>query len=306
MIPVLRSIDNLLNRFDELSKSHTNFLTDFDTNFPNIKNPLRDVTRSEEEQQKTAANILLVINENYDEKSSPETIGSFHQRIIKNRYHHRPPNYISNENLSFQYVPSRSSSVTTDSTLLSSRVSQITTVSSNASQSTIRPSNHESKIKLNTKTKPKVILQNSTTPRRFASSSVTRFTMETVNRLSKPKTYPQVFDEKPVVEQTHRRSKPHENIKKNTFESATTESMLSSGIKRTKAIFIKPSSKKLKIDNKVPKNASINNFTCPLVFQIPIPTVNFNFPIEQEHKLSRFAVFPKTILTGKRFKYYFD
>ncbi|CAF1516360.1 unnamed protein product, partial [Adineta steineri] len=41
MIPVLRSIDSLLNRFDELSQRHTTLVSNFDKNFTNIENPLR-------------------------------------------------------------------------------------------------------------------------------------------------------------------------------------------------------------------------------------------------------------------------
>jgi hypothetical protein len=48
MIPVLRSIDSLINRFDELSKYHADLLSNFDTNFSDVQNPLRNVARTED------------------------------------------------------------------------------------------------------------------------------------------------------------------------------------------------------------------------------------------------------------------
>ena len=83
MIPVLRSIDSLFNRFDELSKCHANFLSNFDTNFSEFENPLRNVARTEEEQRKTAANILFVVNENDDQIGSIETIEENNRNLYR-------------------------------------------------------------------------------------------------------------------------------------------------------------------------------------------------------------------------------
>jgi len=283
MIPVLHSIDTLLNRFDELSKCHTSFLSNFDINYPEIKNPLRIVSRTEEEQEKTNANLLFVVNDN--RKESIRTIEDFHRRIIKNRYLHRPPVYSSLDNLSFLRVPSRTSSITTDSTLFT-RISRI----KNTSQRNI-----QSKEKL-----PKVPAQNLST-QRSARSTITAFTMETVNRLARPKTYP---DQKPIIKYVQRRSKTCGYIKKETFKCSSLPSNPPLSIKRTKTTAIQPAPKKLKVDKKIPiqipKSIPRRDFSFPLVFYAPIPTVSLAFPSQPQQKSSRIGILPKTITKNKR------
>jgi hypothetical protein len=186
MISVLRSIDSLINRFDELSKYHADLLSNFDTNFSDVENSLRNVARTEDEQRKTAANILLVVNENDDQLGSIKTIEDFHQSIIKKRYRHGPPSYTSNDSSLSYRVSTR-----TELTSISQR-----TIRVNTSQRVVPASNKniiQLKVKLTTKIKPKVASQN---PRLYARGTVTEFTMETVNRLSKPKTYHQLPTDK--------------------------------------------------------------------------------------------------------------
>jgi hypothetical protein len=291
MIPVLHSIDTLLNRFDELSKCHTGFLSNFDINYPDIKNPLRSVTRTEEEQDKTNANLLLVVND--DRKESVRTIEDFHRRIVKNRYLHRPPVYSSLDNLSLLRVPSRTSSVTTDSTLFT-RISQI--------RNTSQP-NIQSKEKLTTITKPKVAAQNLST-QRSARSTITVFTMETVNRLARPKTYPQLPDQKPIIKYVQRRSKTYGYVKKETLKCSSLPSNPPLSIKRTKTTAIKPAPKKLKVEKKIPiqiqKSIPMRDFSFPIVFYAPIPTVCLAFPSQSQQKSSRTVILPKTITKNKR------
>jgi hypothetical protein len=281
MIPVLRSIDSLINRFDELSKYHADLLSNFDTNFSDVENPLRNVARTEDEQRKTAANILLVVNENDDQLGSIKTIEDFHQSIIKKRYRHGLPSYASNDSSLSYRVSTR-----TDVSSFSQRA-----VKANTSQPVVPTSNKniiEPKVKLTTKIKPKVASQNS---RFYARGTVTEFTMETVNRLSKPKTYRQLpSDQKATIKRVQRRPKLTETIKKETSECST--SSIPPPIKRTKATttIVKPSPKKLKLENKT----SISTSSRPLVFVTTAPTIHLTFPMQTQQQSSRIGILPTT------------
>ncbi|UJR13420.1 hypothetical protein I4U23_000435 [Adineta vaga] len=258
MIPVFRSIDNLLNRFDELSKCHTNFLSDFNLNFPDVENPLRNVTRTEEEQKKTVANIRSEFNENINRKLSTNTIEDFHRRVIVNRFHHHPPNYSLNDQSTAPQISSRTSSIVTD--LSEPQRASITTTTTT----------NESKIKVPIKIKPKLLIQHSPIPRRSTRNGITTFTIETINRLSKPKIYPQVSQ----------RSKPYQ-----------TNSLM---IKRAKTTIIKPFIKELKYDIKLPMKQPIP--------QTLIPTITLSFPKQQQ---TQPIASPNTIIRNRRSMLFF-
>jgi hypothetical protein len=302
MIPVLRSIDTLLNRFDELSQRHANLLTNFDTNFSDIENPLRDVARAEEDQRKTKENILLAGNENDDHMGSIETIEDFHRRIIKNRYLHRPPSYVSTDSSVIHRVPSRTSSITTESTSLP-RTSVYTPlqpiIKANTPQSVISTTRNDL---VEPTIKPKFVPHNLPVSRRYARSAITAFTMDTVNRLSKPKTYHHWPEQKLTTKRVQQRSKPYENIKKNASECSAASTMRSTQIKRANPTTIKPSSKKFKVDHKVPietlRRSSISNYSRPLAFLTPAPTICLTFPTQPRQQSSRIVILPKTTATS--------
>ncbi|CAF0815339.1 unnamed protein product, partial [Didymodactylos carnosus] len=48
MFTVLKSIDNLLEKFNELSQRHQNLIKAFKSDLPDVDSPLRDITRDEE------------------------------------------------------------------------------------------------------------------------------------------------------------------------------------------------------------------------------------------------------------------
>jgi hypothetical protein len=283
MISTLRSIDSLLNRFDELSKCHDKFITNFDTHFSDIKNPLRHVSRTEDEQQKSTENLLLVVNESDDQFGSSQTLEDFHRRIIKSRYLHRPPSYSSNDISLIHRVPSRSSSITQES------ISQIT----NPQLVVVLTPNKniiESKVDLTTKNKPKVVPRNSPSARGI----ITAFTKETASRLSKPKRYNRLPDQKPSIKTVKQILKPYENIKKEASKCPTLPL-----INRIKTATIKPSSKKVIAMQTLRRNP-VNNFSCPLVFVAPAPSIHLSFPIQPQQKTARFVNLPKIITTTKR------
>ncbi|CAF1628042.1 unnamed protein product [Adineta ricciae] len=155
------SIDQLLRRFDELSRHHAYFLSDFSRYLPDIKNPLRNVERSEEEQQKTVGKILLERSESLIRKSSSNTIEDFHTRTIVSRFRHRPPSYSSSDQSIISRIPSRTTSVSSHKDI------------PRWSSSTKAPS------------------QCPTITRRPGRPPITVFSMETVNRLAQPKIRPQ-------------------------------------------------------------------------------------------------------------------
>jgi len=304
MISKFRSIDSLLNRFDELSKCHDSFLSSFDTNFSDIKNPLRHVTRTENEQQKYTEKSGLGLNQNDDPFESIGVLEDFHRRIIKSQYLHRPPTYSSNGGSLIHRVPSKSSLITIESTSLP-RISQIT-IKTNTSQPVVPTSNNniiESKVNSTKIITPKVVSQNLPSPRRNARGRIRAFTMETVNRLSKPKIYNRLPDQKPPIKRIVPRPKPYENIKKEASKRSTLPSIPLPSMKRTKTTTIQSSSKKLKPEKQIPIQTSkinpVSSSFRPIIFVRSAPTIPFNFPMQLQQKLSHVDDLPKLITTTK-------
>jgi hypothetical protein len=322
MIPVLHSIDSLLNRFDELSQRHASFVSNFDTNFSDTENPLRDVTRSEEEQRKTTESLLKSTNENNDQMSSFGTVEDFNRRIIKSRGHNRPPSYSSNDSSSlFHRFPSRSSFATTESappprTSTSAMIqatlnaSVLQSVASSSIENLTEP-----KTRLKTNIKPKVIPQNPSPIRRYARSAITVFTIETVNRLSRPRTYHQSPEQKVSPKRVHRRPRIYQSIKKKVPPEPSVplpprpEPSVSlpppppprSPQKRAYQRIIKSAPIILKSDDKFPINNSkripVSNYPRQAIFLAAPPTIALTFPMQPELKSSRVVVIPKAPIT---------
>lgn len=167
MITTLQSLDNLLNRFDELSQCHSNLLSEFETKLSEYHNPLHDVSRTKEEQRKTAENLQLTITESRSSITSTGPLEDFHRRVLRYRYLHRPPNYSSNDQTSIPNIPSKSSFTTVES-LSPSKVLPIVKIP---------------------RIEPKVIQPMRVSSQRSTRGTITTFTMETINRLSQPKRY---------------------------------------------------------------------------------------------------------------------
>ncbi len=287
MISTLRSINSLLNQFDELSKFHSNLLTDFDNNFSDIKNPLRHVNRIKDEEENTTTSALFEIDENNDALTSIGPLEDFHRHILKSRFLHRPPNYSSTSKLS---------SISTESVSLSKII--LTTNKENTLSPIVLTSNNriiQSKVKVPIKDEPKYIPR-----RRQVRGKITAFTVETINRLSKPRIYNRIPDPKPDVKQTQQPPKPMANVKKEGSKSSTLPPT-----KRTKTNTKNSSSKKLKIENRIPiqtssKKAPVRHFSRPLVLITSIPTVRPHVPTQTQQKSSRNATLPKITTTTKR------
>ncbi|CAF3000107.1 unnamed protein product [Rotaria socialis] len=327
MIPVLRSIDGLLNRFDELSQRHAGFVSHFETSFTDIENPLRDVTRDDEERRKTSESILNASMENDDQIGSFGTIEDFNRRITKSRSHNRPPSYSSNDtNSLFNRIPSRSSFATTESApplyisaLATKQVTvkprNVQTIASISSENLFEPKN-----RFTTKIKTKPLPQNLHKTDQYGRHVITTFTVETVNRLSRPRTYHKSPDEKVSSKRAHRRAKTHQNIKKEPSDVSMTPvptvlsvtsitsfplppAMESPKVKRTHPTIIKSPSKKLKADNKIAtdnsKRIPMSNYPRPTIVLVPPPTISLTFPMQPELKSSRVVVLPKTTTTQK-------
>jgi hypothetical protein len=297
MISTLRSIDSLLNQFNELSKCHENLLSHFERNFPDVKIPLRHVVQTDQEQGKPNANILGDINKKNDQSESIGILEDFHRRIIKIRYLHRPPNYSSNDGLSINRVPTKLSLIKKESNSLS-KFPQIKN-KINLSQRKTPTTNKniiEKQVNLTRKIKPNLVRENSPAPRRRARGAITAFTMETVNRLSKPKTSHRLSDQKPSIQPLE----PYENIKKEACLTLPP-------IKRTKTAFVKPPSKKLKAESKIPiqtsKRNPINDFSRPLTFVALVPTVHLTFPTPSQQNSSHSVHLPKIMTTIKNPRY---
>ena len=159
MISTLHSIDSLLNQFDQLTKLHSSLLSEFENKFSDIKNPLRPIS--------PARNYFKVdVNSNQFEPIG--SLEDFRRRIIKYRDVHRP----SNDNTSIQRVSSKSFGTTTEVVSLSKIL--VSTSDNRVHQPQVKISNKE---------------ESKSTSRRHARSRPNAFTMETVNRLSKPKQY---------------------------------------------------------------------------------------------------------------------
>ena len=232
MIPVLRSLDSLLNRFDELSLRHASLASTFETNFSDVQNPLHDVSRDENEQRKTAENLQRINLEDSDDDQlgSFGTVDGFHRRITKSRSYNRPPSYSSNDSNSFLHrIPSGSSWATIESappprTLtmpgaqerFSSAYSQTGPIISNDTQI-------ESRSRQIIRPKPRVLVENSPPSfRRQARTAATTFTLETAIRLSKPRRYNRLPEPIVTPKHVHRRPKPPQARKKEAPESSTT------------------------------------------------------------------------------------
>ncbi|CAF2334031.1 unnamed protein product [Rotaria sp. Silwood2] len=316
MIPVLRSIDGLLNRFDELSQRHASFISNFEKSFTDIENPLRDVARDEEEQRKTAESVLKASIESIDQIGSIGTVEDFNRRIIKGRSYNRPPSYSSNDTSSFyNRIPSRSSWATIESApppRMSTLTTGSVTVKTNTSQSvtSISIENRiDSKTRSMTKIKTKVVPQNLPTTHRYARSPITTFTMETAIRLSRPRIYHHSLDQKVSSKHIHRRPKLNQNIKNEALESSITpvslvSSLESPQIKRTSPTIIKSSSKKLKADSRFAtdnsKRSPMSNYPRSTIFLAPPPTICLTFPMQPELQPCRVAVLPKVTPTQKK------
>jgi hypothetical protein len=232
MISTLSSIDSLLNQFDELTKFHSNLLSDFDANISDTKNPLRHVS-----PRKPPVNTVLNVDVNDDQFESIGSLEDFRRRIIKYRDLHRP----SNDSTSIHRVSSKSFGTTTETVSLSK------ILVSTSNNRIIEP---KIKIPIKDESKP--------TPRRQARGKIRMFTMETANRLSKPKRYNRVPDQKPFVKHV---SQPI-NLKKVVSKGPTLPP-----IKQTK---INTNPKPIKIEPKIliqtsSKNNSVRNCFRPFV-----------------------------------------
>ena len=177
LIASLRSLDHLLNRFDQLSQRHVQFIEHFDENFTDVVNPLRQVQRKGEEQQQTQDKLSLPLAS--DEEDRPRTVADFHRSVKISRYLHRPPSYASNQDRP------------------SSRTSTLTTVSAPLPQ-TIRETSSNALRSLPSKARwTNPVHHAPVTPdpppppprRRYGRAPITFFSMETANRLSKPRVY---------------------------------------------------------------------------------------------------------------------
>ena len=313
MIPVLRSIDSLLNRFDELSQRHAGFISNFESNFTDIENPLHDVARDENEQRKTTENLQRIAMESDDQLGTIGTAEDFNRRITKSRSQNRPPSYSSNDSISIILrVPSRSSWATTES------APPPRTLTAPAAQSTIRASNSQPmptilmedhraqpKSRLIVKTKPKVIPQNSSPIRRDARSAITTFTMETAIRLSRPKTCHRLPEPMISPKRVHRRSRPPQTMNKEAPKSPSPSipapplQTSPPKIKRMHPTIIKSSPKKLKPDDRFmadnSKRIPMSNYPRPVIFLAPPPTICLTFPMQPELQSSRVVVIPKVV-----------
>lgn len=313
MIPVLRSLDSLLNRFDELSHQHASFVSNFDTNFGDIENPLRDVSRNEDERRKTTENLAKPMTENDDQLGSIGTTEEFNRRITKSRSQNRPPSYCSNDsNLFVNRIPSRTSWATTESappprTLTTATMQRtIKTSVSETVQSNSMKNLFEPKSRMTTKIRPKVVPQNPPIIRRNARAAVTTFTMETVIRLSRPKTYHHTPDQKVSQKRIHRRPRSFQNMKNEASESTVSLpppppppriQTAPPEIKRTNSAIIKSYPKKLKADNRFMTDSSkkipMSNYPRPVIFLVPPPTICLTFPMQPELTSNHVIVIPK-------------
>lgn len=306
MIPVLRSIDTLLNRFDELSQRHASLVANLDTNFTNTRSPSYNVASDEDEQRKTPDNLLNVNMKNNDQLGSVETVDDFNQRITN----YERPSYSSNESTSFVHrIQSRSSWTTTESVLPRPTLTvPITQRPMRTSHSPIASSISTddligSKKRVKIKTKPKFSPQNPPTMRRNERSIITTFTMETAIRLSRPRTYRHLPEPTITQKRVHRRPRPSQAMKKEASLSSIASipvappSPLPPKIKRTNPTLIISSPKKHKAENKSTidnsKRIPINNYPRSITFLAPPPTICLTFPMQPELKLSRIVVTPK-------------
>ncbi|CAF5190527.1 unnamed protein product, partial [Rotaria magnacalcarata] len=219
--------------------------------------------------------------------------------------------------------PSRSSFATTESApplyisaLTTKQVivkpRNVQSIASISSENLIEPKN-----RFTTKIKTKPLPQNLHKTDQYGRNVITTFTVETVNRLSRPRTYNKSPGEKVSSKRAHRRAKTYQNIKKEPADASMTPvptvpsvtslplppTMESPKIKRTHPTIIKSSSKKLKVDNKIAtdnsKRIPMSNYPRPTIVLAPPPTISLTFPMQPELKSSRVVVLPKTATTQK-------
>lgn len=238
MISTLQSLDNLLNRFDELSQCHSNLLSEFGSKLSEYKNPLRDVTRTKEEQRQTQENLRSTINESRLSIASSGPLEDFHRRVWRSRHLHRPPNYSLNDQSLIPNIPSKSSFTTIES-LSPSKVLPVAKI-------------------------PKI------SQPRPTREAITVFSMDTINRLSKPKRYNRL----PEVKSPTKKS----------------PKIPPSTIKRPKVNLEKPSPKKIKEPMKIPR--SVNTSEKPIKRSM-IPSKVQNISFTSIKKLPRRSVLPK-------------
>ena len=325
MISVLRSIDLLLYRFDEISQHHSNLVSTFETSFTETENPLREILRDEDEQRQTAETFSMLTAETDERQVSFENIEDFNRRIVKSRSGRRPPSYASNDNtLLANRTASRSSWITTESAPATDTAPRTRTppvLNAAMSQPVTSTTVHEfteTKAKLTAGTRSRVAQQTSPAHRRSARPTITAFTIETVNRLSKPKTYNQSPDRGASLKRAYHRSKPSQHSSRPTLDSSI-PSILSAASrihgKPTIPTVLKSSPKKLKGGEHSSTNNSkkipMSNYPRPVVHLAPPPTISLTFPMQSERQSSRVVVPPSSafpppagktanILTNKR------
>ena len=331
IIPVLHSLDTLLNRFDELSQRHTSLVSHFETNISDIENPLHNVARDEDEQRKTLENLSKTPTTEYDErKSSRGTLEDFYRNVTKNRLRNRPPSYSSNDSSSFYHrIPSRSSWTTSESLAIPHRpimsMTESTSRSVRSQPVTLTANGNvmERKSRVPSKSKPKILPQNPPVMRRNAHSAIKTFTIETINRLSTPRKYRELPEPRITSKRVSRRPRSFQpSRKEGSLTSATSNksvplqpsppppllqsvpsqpSLLDSASLQTKRINPakrKSSTKKLRAENRVgiddSKQVPTSISSRSTVFLAPPPTICLTFPMQQELQSVRVPLTPKT------------
>ena len=287
MNPVLRSIDNLLVQFDDLSQRHATLSSDFDKTMSDFENPLRNISRSEDERRRTLENLSVETIETNEMEKSNESIDNLHkfnQHVVKSRSGHRPPSYST---IDLSTIPARSSS----------RSSWFTTESAPAAdklsvqkiQPLLKASISEPVTSTKTNEFPDISNKNTeniSPIRRPPRRIITAFTMETVNRLSRPKIY-------------------------NRPASRTVP------IERTNSVARKSPTRKRKGENKTPeerrRKSSRTSQSRSSSHCTTVTTIRLTFPMQRELRPKRMIVAPApipvkpmktvrttTILTNKR------
>jgi hypothetical protein len=289
MIPVLRSIDNLLDHFDELTQRHASLVADMHTNFIKTKQPLRD----EDEQRRTSDDLTMGSTEQIGSSGSNEDLN----RIIPTN---RPPSFSSNDSSFYRRIPSRSSWATAESNAPQPVPIRQETAKTNNSSITINSigSLIGPKGRVTSKTKQRVLPPNPLAMRRNARSAITSFTMETAIRLSRPKTCYRL--PMPIVspKRVHLRPKTGQPMKKEFSASSVASVPVdppsrspSSKTKRTNPTVIQSPPKKHKADNS--KKVPTSIYPRPIIFLAPPPTIHLTFPMQSELKPAHTFAMPK-------------
>lgn len=306
MLPVLRSIDVLLNRFDQLSQRHSELSSKFDTNLIDIANPLKDVAREAEEQRQTVENLSQISHETLEYGSSIDNSETFNRLITKSRHGNRPPNYSSNDSFfNPNRVPSRSSWVTTESSPSndpSSLIYQPSRKQTSNSAPTSRVTfdeNSRSRDRFITRSKIRISQPMLSPPRRQNRTPITAFTMETVNRLSKPRSCYASSETHTFLRKSSHRSKLVLPARKDPSASSCSTILTSTTLsqtKRTSPIPMKLQSKKPRTESKEPvsnsKKSTGTAYPRAMIDFAPPPKIQLGFPTRNEIQSSRVIVFP--------------